>query len=184
MQNQDMAETFTFDLGSERNVKIYEHNTNVEETIIDVRLFDDDEPTEKGQSMTLSRWRILCDSIEIIDKNLEDVKKDKDVDYRLHLGGNVYVSVTSPYRCINIRKFYFMRNVKSGKKTLYPTREGVSLRFPEWAKLKNNLCEINFHLPVELDSVVPCYARQDHSNQMAMLECMECNPSGDIDNDN
>lgn len=31
-----MAETFTFDLGSERNVKIYEHNTNVEETIIDV----------------------------------------------------------------------------------------------------------------------------------------------------
>lgn len=184
MQNQDMAETFTFDLGSERNVKIYEHNTNVEETIIDVRLFDDDEPTEKGQSMTLSRWRILCDSLEIIDKNLEDVKKDKDVDYRLHLGGNVYVSVTSPYRCINIRKFYFMRNVKSGKKTLYPTREGVSLRFPEWAKLKNNLSEINFHLPVELDSVVPCYARQDHSNQMAMLECMECNPSGDIDNDN
>lgn len=184
MQNQDMAETFTFDLGSERNVKIYEHNTNVEETIIDVRLFDDDEPTEKGQSMTLSRWRILCDSIEIIDKNLEDVKKDKDVDYRLHLGGNVYVSVISPYRCINIRKFYFMRNVKSGKKTLYPTREGVSLRFPEWAKLKNNLSVINFHLPVELDSVVPCYARQDHSNQMAMLECMECNPSGDIDNDN
>lgn len=50
-----MAETFTFDLGSERNVKIYEHNTNVEETIIDVRLFDDDEPTEKGQSMSLFR---------------------------------------------------------------------------------------------------------------------------------
>lgn len=50
-----MAETFTFDLGSERNVTIYEHNTNVEETIIDVRLFDDDEPTEKGQSMSLSR---------------------------------------------------------------------------------------------------------------------------------
>lgn len=40
--------------------------------------------------------RILCDSIEIIDENLEDVKKDKDVDYRLILGGNVYVSVTSP----------------------------------------------------------------------------------------
>lgn len=80
-------------------MKIYEHNTNVEETINNVRLFDDDEPTEKGQSMSLSRWHILCDSIEIIDKNLEDVKKDKDVDYRLHLGGNVHVSVTSPYRC-------------------------------------------------------------------------------------
>uniref|UniRef100_A0A8W8HKZ7 Uncharacterized protein n=1 Tax=Magallana gigas TaxID=29159 RepID=A0A8W8HKZ7_MAGGI len=113
-----MAETFTFDLGSERNVKIYEHNTTVEETIIDVRLFDDDEPTEKG------------------------------------------------------------------KKTLYLTREGVSLRIPEWANLKNSLSEINFHLPVGLDSVAPCYARQGHSNQMAMLECMECNQSGDIDNDN
>lgn len=128
--------------------------------------------------------RILCDSIEIIDKNLEDVKKDKDVDYRLHLGGNVHVSVTSPYRCINIRKFNFIRNVESGKKTLYLTREGVSLRIPECAKLKNSLSEINFYLPVGLDSVAPCYARQGHSNQMAMLECMECNPSGDIDNDN
>lgn len=112
------------------------------------------------------------------------MKKDKGVDYRLHLGSYVHVTVTSPYRCINIRKFDFMRNVESGKKTLYPTREGVSLRILEWTKLKCNLHEINFHLPVELDSVVPCYARQDHSNQMAMLECTECNPSGDIDNDN
>lgn len=74
-----------------------------------------------------------------------------------------------------------MRNVESGKKTLYLTREGVSLRIPEWAKLKNNLSEINFHLTGELERVVPCYARQDHGNQMALLEC---NPSGDIDNDN
>lgn len=132
MQNQDMAETFTFDLGSERNVKIYEHNTNVEETINDVRLFDDDEPTEKGQSMSLSRWRILCDSIEIIDKNLEDVKKDKDVDYRLHLGGNVHVSVTSPYRSINIRKIQLHEecgvkekdNIPNKRRRL-PTNTGV-----------------------------------------------------------
>lgn len=36
---------------------------------------------------------ILCDFIEIIDENLEDVKKDKDVDYCLIFGGNVYVLV-------------------------------------------------------------------------------------------
>lgn len=77
--------------------------------------------------MFLFRWYILCDFIEIIDKNLEDVKKDKDVDYCLYFGGNVYVLVIFLYRCINICKFNFMRNVELGKKILYLIREGVFL---------------------------------------------------------
>lgn len=43
-----MVEIFMFDLGFECNVIIYEYNINVEEIIIDVCLFDDDELMEKG----------------------------------------------------------------------------------------------------------------------------------------
>uniref|UniRef100_A0A8W8MG88 Uncharacterized protein n=1 Tax=Magallana gigas TaxID=29159 RepID=A0A8W8MG88_MAGGI len=41
---------------------------------------------------------------------------------------------------------------------MYPTKQGLSLRIPEWNRLKNNLHEINFQIPVDLGSVVPCYA--------------------------
>lgn len=123
MQNQDMVEIFMFDLGFECNVKIYEYNINVEEIINDVCLFDDDELMEKGQFMFLFRWCILCDFIEIIDKNLEDVKKDKDVDYCLYFGGNVYVLVIFLYRFINICKCNFMRNVELRKKIIYLIKE-------------------------------------------------------------
>lgn len=180
MMSQDFSETFKFELGCERTLRVLESKNSEEETIIDVRLFADDQPTEKGQAMTLSRWRILCDNVEQIDQKLEEVKRDERVDYRLHLGANVHVSITSPYKCVNIRKFEFARN--SAKKKMYPTTQGLSLRIPEWNRLNNNLHEINFQLPVELDSVVPCYARPDHSNQMGLLECPECNPNLDIDN--
>lgn len=102
------------------------------------------------------------------------------MDYRLHLGANVLVSITSPYKCVNNRKFEFARN--SAKKKMYPSTQRLSLRIPKWNRLKNNLRDINVQLPVELDSVVPCYARPDHSIKMGLLECPECNPNLDIDN--
>lgn len=82
--------TFKFELGCERTLRVLESKNSEEETIIDVRLFADDQPTEKGQAMTLSRWRILCDNVDQIDQKLEEVKRDEKVDYRLHLRACVH----------------------------------------------------------------------------------------------
>lgn len=67
--SQDFSETFKLELGFERTLRVLESKNSEEETIIDVRLFADDQPTEKGQVMTLSRWRILCDNVEQIEQN-------------------------------------------------------------------------------------------------------------------
>lgn len=90
MMSQELTETFKFELGCERTLRVLESKNSEEETIIDVRLFADDQPTEKGQAMTLSRWRILCDNVDQIDQKLEEVKRDEKVDYRLHLRACVH----------------------------------------------------------------------------------------------
>ena len=93
-------------------MRVLESKNSEEETIIDVRLFADDQPTEKGQAMTLSRWRILCDNVGQIDQKLEEVERDERVDYRLHLGANV--SSKCIYYCISCicqRMQFFFINV-------------------------------------------------------------------------
>lgn len=90
MMSQNFSETFKFKLGCERTLRVLESKNNDEETIIDVRLFADNQPTEKGQAMTLSRWRILCDNVEQIGQKLE-VKRDERVDYRLHHCAPMYM---------------------------------------------------------------------------------------------
>lgn len=87
------------------------------------------------------------------------VKLKTEVEFKLHLGQHVYVSINSPYMCLNTRELRQENNHSSYKEMMYPTSKGVSLRFDEWPLLQTNKQEVNFPLPVELDTVVPWYDR-------------------------
>ena len=167
-----MDETlFTIELGEGRKVRILKTE---ESTSVDVRLFDDnDVQTEKGQRMNLSRWKNLCESVEEVQSAVKKMKQREDVDLRIHLGGNVHVSVGSPYMCVNIRQW---ERITFGNKSLLPTARGVSLKFWQWEHLCQRLDEISFQLPVDLDTVVPCQLSPCHQNQLGYLKCEECNP--------
>ncbi|KAJ8307833.1 hypothetical protein KUTeg_014616 [Tegillarca granosa] len=58
-------------------------------------------PTKKGISLPLHCFKILSESLDLVDNAL----KNKE-ELKLHLGRNIYcvVSPTSP--CVNIRKFW------------------------------------------------------------------------------
>ena len=55
------------------------------------------------------------------------------VAYRAHIGELYYVSVTSGYRYVHIRRFYVPYGLTS--ENVRPTRSGISVRFNEWAHL-------------------------------------------------
>ncbi|KAK3098459.1 hypothetical protein FSP39_019666 [Pinctada imbricata] len=160
---------FELSLGESRCVKVKQHG---EETFT-VEICH--EETGNGQDMSLSRWKNFCDSLEEIVKTVQEMKGNKEVNMRIHLGGHVYVSVCSPYKCVNIRQWV---RGSFGDKPLLPTSNGVSLKFAQWEFMTSRLPEINFQLPVDLDSVVPCQFADDHANQLGMLRCSECNPDG------
>lgn len=55
------------------------------EYFVDLRIVgDNDQPSRKGQRLTLNRWKNLLTNIEDIQKEIVGITNEDDVDYRLH----------------------------------------------------------------------------------------------------
>lgn len=120
------------------------------EYFVDLRIVgDNDQPSRKGQRLTLNRWKNLLTNIEDIQKEIDGITNEDDVDYRLHLGGNIFVTIKTPYRCVNLPKF---------RDGTIPTQEGISLKFGQWQHMIGRLNEIQ----IDIDSVIPCPLSEDH----------------------
>jgi len=96
---------------------------------------------------------------------------DKSVSYKCSIGGGYYVSITSGFYCVDIRKFF----VPFGQTEIKPTRRGLAVRLREWSNWKKIIDTINSTYP-SLGTALPCYLGDDHQNQIGALECRECNP--------
>ncbi|XP_069109811.1 uncharacterized protein [Argopecten irradians] len=151
------------------------------ETLIHIRTYGKREdgttfPTKKGIALNPTRWKRLVDRCSgTIDDTIEKVKKGELVDIKLHLGGNLYVSINSGYGCVNIRRWYMPKDEDGG---LVPTRQGIALNFEQWDKLKDCMLLLPDFIGDELDDVRLC--EDTHHNQMEMIECFDCNPSQNI----
>jgi hypothetical protein len=107
-----------------------------------------------------------------VDQALTDVKKLKPVNFETHLGGNIYVSVASPYWLVDIRQRF-----RDSEGKLRPTTRGIKLKIQEWEVVKNTYPEVQEAVP-ETEVLVPCALQDDHQNQLGALSCPECNPDG------
>lgn len=174
MNTEDIL--FSKQLGNDRTISVLKN----EESFL-VQIYEEEtngEPNStKCQTLTPSRWRIFNDNVDEVTSALEKIVRGEDIDHKTHLGGNVFLSVKSPYRCVNVRKFE-NGQYENNRDNVYATKFGVSLKSMQWNNLKGILDEVNFHLPEELESIVPCYLSADHANQVGYLQCSECNPSG------
>ena len=119
-------------------------------------------PTAKGIALPLMRFRVLCDRRNVINPNEDD---------EFHIGGNVYVTVNTLYRTVDIRQFFML----DGK--LQATKKGITLRMGEWNKLRSFMEKAEEYIP-SLSQVIPCYLENSHNNQIGMYECAECFPDG------
>ena len=96
---------------------------------------------------------------------------DEPVSYKQHIGGGYYVSITSGFYCVDIRKFF----QPYGETDVKPTRQGIALRLREWDEMRKIMDTINNAYPT-LGTALPCYLGDDHLNQLGALQCRECYP--------
>ena len=66
-----------------------------------------------------------------IDKAVNEATSQKDIDFKLHIGGNMFTCVTTGILCIDMRQWYMKKQA-----VLRPGRTGIALKIPEWAKLR------------------------------------------------
>lgn len=165
----DNSTLYSKDLGRKRFLQVKNWKGELR---VDIREWDDTFPTKKGVSLIPIRWASLTCCQDNIDEALSLVKKTGTVKYEFHIGHNFYVTVSSPWQCVDIRERFL-----DGEGKLRSTRRGINLRVPEWEKLKSCVAEIVQVVP-ELSAARPCYFEEDHMNQVGMLNCVECNPNG------
>jgi len=144
------------------------------ETKVHVREYIDEKyPTKKGICLSPSRWAALLGTAFTLDEILSN-RSDLRDDYRVHLGGFVYVKASKEYGTIDIRQYF----IPDGQHNEIPTKKGVTLRKFEWFALKKHVDDIN-RLSEDLINAKPCVESLDHANLEGYLACLECNPSRD-----
>ena len=64
---------------------------------VDLRFWETDTiPTKYGVSLSLSQWKVLCSATQVVDDLISRGKDGKPVDWRYHLGEDVYFIIKAP----------------------------------------------------------------------------------------
>jgi hypothetical protein len=127
-------------------------------------------PTKTGVCLSPKRYVSLLVNIDNIDAAYKFVNSTEDAWRTVHIGGELYASVTNGFKCINLRFFF-----KSPTGKVLPGRQGIALTLPVWTKLKSHAYELRTS-DEELENATLCLDSVDHSNQMGFFECPECSP--------
>jgi hypothetical protein len=72
-----------------------------------LRLWETDTITTKyGVSLSLSQWKVLWSATQVVDDLISRAKDGEPVDWRYHLGEDVYFIIKAPQLTIHIRKHF------------------------------------------------------------------------------
>ena len=100
-----------FSLGNDRFIEVTEWKGELR---VDLREWKDDKPTKKGISLTLMRWKNWVDYLEYADQ-----ARTEKQNYKSHLGGNVYCTITEGSACMDIRQYW------KPQEEVIPTKKGL-----------------------------------------------------------
>ena len=111
-----------------------------------------------------------------IESRVQDVRNKVETKYVQHIGGGYFVSVTSGFYCVDIRKFYTKKSTNpDGSKEIRPGRPGIALRLSEWTMMQSLIPKLHEKAPLLRDAI-PCSIKNAHFD---MFSCNECWPFGD-----
>ena len=139
--------------------------------IIGTFLHETPHPVRQQVKLSLQKYLILRDNMNALSDSLKNMENnDSEVKCNIHLGGNFYASVTSPYKGVSIRRWFR----KGSNPKLFPGF-GTFLKQKEWEDLLD--------VDKALDDLIPCLRQvvrciDTHDGQLSAIGCSECNPNG------
>ena len=101
-----------------------------------------------------------------IEERLQKFSGTEFVKSNEHTGGGWFVSVTTGFACIDIRKF-FMPLFGFEEK---PAESGFAFRLTDWSAFRAAVSPIDNDQP-QLSNALPC---GNHPNQQEAFQCREC----------
>ena len=119
----------------------------------------------KRVTLPAKRWVALLASE--LDESLELLQTPQYVRLNTHIGGRFYVSVTTGYNCVDIRRFYY----NPAKDSTLPTKEGIAINLNDWTAFKVIAQQINQDFS-QLANAEMCM----HQTFIELISCGECHP--------
>ncbi len=168
-----------FPLGSDRYLVVSKWKGQTRISLREYVSYDGSDklyPTKKGIALTVDNWIDLKLVFDEINALLSTLSIAEQVDYKHHIGSNVFVTVKTGWPNVDIRSWWLPEDAND----IVPTKRGISLRASEWEKL-NQIAESLHKVVPELAYAIPCSMRGDHQNQQGMLACSHCNPNSCAD---
>lgn len=131
--------------------------------------------SNKCMKLPLTLYRVLIDHLDHILDHFKIIKEGGQTEYSLHLGELVFLRIDKDIRCIDIRKHYLPVGAEAKQSNLKPGFPGVGMRVGEFdnflTTVKEQLSELT-----QIDTVVSCNQREDHSDFAVLENCKICNP--------
>jgi len=135
----------------------------------------DHDRTAKRALLSATRWLRLVSQMDDIDAAVERAATLKPTQYKVHVGGNWFISVNEELPFVDIRRWY-----TKGTETVFrPSLTGISLTFAQWNALKEvsklDVMKKEFEdVEVEEEEDNGCV----HLSQRDQEQCAECGPCG------
>jgi hypothetical protein len=73
---------------------------------VDLRFWKDDTVPSKGVSLHLDQWKTLCNMSDVTDDLRTRVIEKNPVEWRYHIGDDVFVTIKAPFPYVHIRKHF------------------------------------------------------------------------------
>ena len=126
---------------------------------------------EKAKSIELTAQRFVTFVFYLndVEEHLRKLCAGEIVNFRQHIGGAWYLSVSTGFKCMDIRQFYQPLFACEEK----PTKTGFAIRLPEWTAfvaavrqlVRENEQLVDIHL-----------CGEQHMTLDDAVACRECNP--------
>jgi len=116
------------------------------------------EEVDNSKRVELSNncWTALEKEFDSIGEAVKELCDKKYVKYFKHIGDGWYVSVTTGFWCVDVRKFYTTKNGD-----LKPKREGIALRLSEWSQVRDLRDQLNDDMSLLLALSPPVVGEQN-----------------------
>ncbi len=119
----------------------------------------------KRMGIKLIRWKVFTNNLDRILSQMEEIMEGKAMDIEQHMGGGVYITMSSTYPFMQFREYY-----KDDEGNPKPGRKGIKITFDELAEMKCHIKIFNEGI-TGFDEMVPCYQVDGHDEKV----CRECN---------
>jgi len=121
---------------------------------------------DKHVTLTTKCWAHFMSICKKVDNEAREVNRQmRPVAYRAHIDELYYMSLTSGYGSVDIRRFYIPYGLAS--ENVHPTRSGINLRLDEWAHLLELLPYIHEQHPELKVNTESSNEERDKDNSLA-----------------